>query len=324
MAEMHRTASLRPATARRAQRIGVVAAGAAAALVLAACGAEPAPDAVPVAGGAVELPAPTAEPSVETAPGANSAGTNSAGTNRAAANSADTNSPGTTSPGVSGSPDAAPGSATVDPTDRPAQEGLDQPAIWPAADVVFTTPEEAAADFVAALLVSEGDPLLGEFEQGDARSGEITVLFAGETGDLDPPLVRGRLVLRQIAPTDGWYVIAAVSEEITIDTPSSTGEVNAGALTVSGEATGPEGTVIVSAFPQGDATTQIDLQIGAGGAFGDVAPYDVELDLTGLEDGTVVAVLVRNDPGLETDPGGFAAIPVVVAAAPTTELPPTS
>ena len=203
------------------------------------------------------------------------------------------------------------------------QQDLDQPAIWPAADVVFATPEEAAADFVSAVLISEGDPALGEFQQGDARSGEIEVLFAGETGDLDPPLPKGVLFLRQIGPTDGWYVIAATSNGAVIDAPSALEEVPAGTVTVSGQGRGFEGTLVVSAFPPGDDATRFDLQIGAGGAFDDLQPYSAELDLSGAGDGDVVVILVHGDTGLGNDPGTFAAIPIVITPAPSATIPPT-
>ena len=205
----------------------------------------------------------------------------------------------------------------------PEQQDLDQPAIWPAADVVFATPEEAAADFVSAVLISEGDPVLGEFQQGDARSGEIAVLFAGETGDLDPPLEMGILLLRQIGPTDGWYVIAASSDGAVIDTPPASEEVPAGAVTVSGEGRGFEGTLVVSAFRPGDVATTFDVQIGAGGAFDGLEPYSVELDLSGAADGEVVVILVHGDSGLGNDPGTFAAIPVVIAPTPSETIPAT-
>jgi hypothetical protein len=192
----------------------------------------------------------------------------------------------------------------------PAQQDLDQPAIWPAGDVVFATPEEAAADFVAAMLISEGDPVLGDFQQGDARSGEIAVLFSGETGDLDPPMERGVLLLRQIGPTDGWYVIAATSDGVVIETPSALDEVPAGAVTVSGVGRGYEGTLVVSAFAPGDDASTFDLQIGAGGALADLEPYSVDLDLSGAEDGEVVVIFVHGDTGLGSDPSTFAAIPI--------------
>lgn len=205
----------------------------------------------------------------------------------------------------------------------PEQQDLAQPAIWPAADVVFATPEEAAADFVSAVLVAEGDPTLGEFQQGDARSGEIAVLFAGETGDLDPPLETGVVFLRQIGPTDGWYVIAATSDGAVIDMPSALEEVPAGTVTVSGEGRGFEGTLAVSAFPPGDDAARFDLQIGAGGAFDELQPYSVELDLSEAADGDVVVILVHGDTGLGNDPGTFAAIPIVIASAPSATIPPT-
>ena len=99
--------------------------------------------------------------------------------------------------------------------------------------VVFATPEEAAADFVSQVLIAEGDPVLGPFQQGDARSGEIAVMFAGETGELDPPREAGVLLMRQIGPTDGWYVIGATSAGAVIDSPSALQEVPAGTVTVS-------------------------------------------------------------------------------------------
>ena len=203
------------------------------------------------------------------------------------------------------------------------RQDLDQPAIWPAADVVFATPEEAAADFVSAVLISEGDPVLGEFQQGDSRSGEIAVLFAGETGDLDPPLEMGMLFLRQIGPTDGWYVIAAVSDGVMIDTPSALEEIPAGTVAVSGEGRGFEGTLVVSAFPPGDDAATFDLEIGAGGASADLEPYSVELDLSGAASGDVVVILVRGDTGLGSDPSTFAAIPIVITSAPSATIPPT-
>lgn len=205
----------------------------------------------------------------------------------------------------------------------PERQDLDQPAIWPAPGVVFATPEEAAADFVSAVLISEGDPVLGEFQEGDVLSGEIEVLFAGETGDLEPPLTAGVLLLRQIGPTDGWYVIAATSDGAVIDTPPALAEVPAGAVTVSGEGRGLEGTLAVSAFRPGDGAATFDVQIAAGGAADVSEPYSVELDLSGAAAGEVVVILVRGDTGLGTDPGTFAAIPVVIASAPAPTIPPT-
>lgn len=188
--------------------------------------------------------------------------------------------------------------------------GLEQPAIWPAADVVFATPEEAAADFVTEVLGVP--PELGEFEPGDARSGEIEVLSLGE-GEAGTPVVRGLLLLRRLGPDDGWFILAAVNDNASITAPESGAEVAAGQLTVEGTARGFEANVVVTAFVAGDAEAQLDQEITQGGAFETPEPFIVSLDLSGASPGAVVTLLVRGGTGLETDPGDFGAIPVVIA-----------
>jgi hypothetical protein len=199
---------------------------------------------------------------------------------------------------------------TVDTTTTTEAAELAQPAVWPAADVVFETPEDAAEDFVTQVL---GVPAtLGEFEQGDARSGEIDVLFPGE-GNGEMAIVRSRLLLRQLGPDDGWFVLAAVNENASITAPDPMAEVAAGALTVEGSARGFEANVVVTAFVAGDAEAQLDEQITQGGALETPEPFTVTVDLSGAAPGEVVTLLVRGGTGLETDTGEFSAIPVVIA-----------
>jgi hypothetical protein len=195
-------------------------------------------------------------------------------------------------------------------TSTTAPAGLEQPAIWPAADVVFATPEEAAEDFVQEVLGVP--PTLGELRQGDARSGELDVLSPGE-GASPTSVVRSTLLLRQLGPGDGWFVIGAQNDNALITTPASQGEVPAGPVTVSGRARGFEANVVVSAFVGGDAATELDEEVTTGGALETPEPFTVTLDLSGAEPGDVVGLLVRGGTGLETDPGDFGAIPVVIA-----------
>ena len=199
---------------------------------------------------------------------------------------------------------------TTTATTATTEVQLVQPAIWPAPDVAFATPEEAAADFVAQALGVP--PVLGEFQRGDTRSGEIEVLFPGE-GDAATPTPRGLLLVRQIEPRDDWFVIAAVNDNASISSPEGLAVVAAGPLTVEGVG-GFEGTVVVSAFVAGDAEAVLDSQITQGGAFADAEPFAVTLDLSAAAPGEVVVLLVRGDVGLESDPGDFGAIPVVIAS----------
>jgi hypothetical protein len=155
-------------------------------------------------------------------------------------------------------------------------------------------------------------PVLGEFQQGDARSGEIEVLSAGE-GDASTGVPRGLLLMRQLGPGDGWFVIAAVNDNASITTPEPMAEVAAGPLTVAGDARGYEANVVVTAFVAGDVDAQLDQAVTLGGALDVPEPFTVNLDLSGASGGDVVALLVRGGAGLETDPGDFGAIPVVIA-----------
>ncbi|MGB8859548.1 MAG: hypothetical protein WCC60_09840, partial [Ilumatobacteraceae bacterium] len=195
---------------------------------------------------------------------------------------------------------------TVSPTTVPMAAQL---AVWPAADVVFTTPEAAASDFVINVF-GEG-PMLGEFTFGDSRSGEIEV-FASVDG---APIGEARsvLFLRQLSPTDGWFVLAAGSDVDTINTPESMATVDAAPLTVTGLGTGFEATIVVSAFLAGDATAEFDREVAMAGNFGESLPYSVTLDLSTATSGDIVVLLVQGGTGLETDPGDFSAIPVLIA-----------
>ncbi len=198
---------------------------------------------------------------------------------------------------------------TAAATTTTAVAGLEQPAIWPAADVQFDTPDEAAADFVTQVLGV--GPVLGAFQQGDSRSGEIEVFSPGDGGGATP-VHRGLLLLRQLGPANGWFIVAAVNDHASITSPASMAVLTAGPLTVEGMARGFESTVVVKAFVAGHAETVLDMEIAQGGAM-ETAPYSVVLDLSGAAPGDIVTLLVRGDAGLETDPGEFGAIPIVIA-----------
>lgn len=183
-----------------------------------------------------------------------------------------------------------------------------QPAVWPAADVVFTTPEAAATDFLAQVF---GDgPVLGAFMAGDSRSGEFEV-FATADGAIVGD-ARSVLFMRQLGPDDGWFVLAAGSDMATVTTPASMASVPAAPLAVSGAASGFEATIVINAFIAGSASS-LDQEVTMAGNMGEVLPYTVTLDLSATSSGDVVVVLVRGSTGLETDPGDFSAIPVVIS-----------
>jgi hypothetical protein len=177
-----------------------------------------------------------------------------------------------------------------------------QPFAWPAADVVFATPEEAAADFVREVLGVA--PALGEFRNGDAQSGEIDVFSPGEVSSV----LRGVLLLRRLG--EGWFVIGSANPNATIDVADS--EMPPGSVTVSGVARGFETTVHVWAFRAGDADHRLDEVLTSGGAFETPEPYSVTIDLSEASPGDVITLVVHGDTGLDTDPGEFGVTSVVI------------
>jgi hypothetical protein len=125
-------------------------------------------------------------------------------------------------------------------------------------------------------------------------------------------VVRSLLLLRQLGPDDGWFVLAAVNENASITSPASGATVAAGPLTVQGLARGFEANVNVRAFVAGHAADELDQQITMGGSMETPEPISVTLDLSAAATGDIVTILVRGGTGLETDPGEVGAIPVVI------------
>ena len=186
---------------------------------------------------------------------------------------------------------------------------FEQLAVWPAPGMIMTSPEDAARDFVEQAL---GVPaVLGPFQQGDQRSGEIEVFVSTDSENSPRRWLRGVLFLRQLGPSDAWFVLGGASEHVTIERPASGGEVPAGPLVVQGRGRGFEATLVVTAFLPG-RSEPLDLAVTFGGGLDVARPYEAELDLSSVAPGTVIGVMTRGGVGLETDPGEFAVLPVLV------------
>lgn len=201
------------------------------------------------------------------------------------------------------------------PVPAPADAACPQPtpivAVWPAHNVVFDTPQAAAADFVR---VGVGvDPLLGPFVPGGSLRGEIEVY--SPLDDDDPSTVRPTgtiLSMRRLGADLGWFVLSATSDGVTITSPVAGATVAAGPVTVEGLARGFEANVLLRAFVAGVAPPPLDSTF-TGTDWMVPSPYSVSLDVSAAEPGDVVALLTRGDTGLENDPSEFAAVPILIA-----------
>ena len=106
--------------------------------------------------------------------------------------------------------------------------------------------------------------------------------------------------------------LASINDHSRIDAPASGAQIDAGPLTVEGVARGFEGSIVVTALVVDNVVPQLDRPITVGGTFDTAEPFKVTLDLSAARPGETVMLLIRGGTGLETDPGDFAAIPVVV------------
>jgi hypothetical protein len=118
--------------------------------------------------------------------------------------------------------------------------------VWPSpgGSTRFDDPVVVAEDFAVELVGFE-TPTVGEFRQGDSRSGEVVIRPRADGPETT-------VLVRQMS--DGhWWVIGATTESIELDDPIA-GTAIDDPLVLSGRARAFEGTVQVAVFERGDTT----------------------------------------------------------------------
>jgi hypothetical protein len=179
-----------------------------------------------------------------------------------------------------------PTTATTAPTAVPAPVDTST-AVFPYAssDVRYDDPVEAARGY-AVDFVGFTDPIVGEFMQGDARSGEVEVR----------PVANGPVTtvfVRQLASDDTWWVLGSATANIATDAPGA-GEAISSPVTVSGNALAFEGTVNVE-IRQDGARQPLGTGVVTGG--GDMLrPFSGEVEFsTPTEQYGAVVFLTRSE-----------------------------
>jgi hypothetical protein len=183
--------------------------------------------------------------------------------------------PATTEPATSGAP-------TTDPADAT------RTAIWPWVDTStrFADPVEAATSFATDYL-GFTDPVVGEFQAGDSRSGEVEVA----AGTVGPTTV---VFVRQLTDDDSWWVLGAASENITVEQPEQ-GAVVASPLTISGTASAFEGTVDVELRADGNGEPIYEGFVTGSGS-PEPGPYEATIEFTSPGAGGGALVLISRSP----------------------------
>lgn len=106
----------------------------------------------------------------------------------------------------------------------------------------YDDPVDVARAF-AVDFVGFADPVVGEFMQGDGRSGEVEVRPAA-----DGPVTT--VMVRQLGTDGSWWALGAATADITVDAPA-TGDAVTSPVTVSGSARAFEGVVAVEVRQDG-------------------------------------------------------------------------
>jgi hypothetical protein len=160
--------------------------------------------------------------------------------------------------------------------------------VWPAvdSDVRYDDPQKAARGF-AEDLVGFTDPLVGEFRQGDSRSGEVEVR-AAETGPVTTVLVR------QL--DDGsWWVLGSETADIQLTRPTA-GSTITSPVTLAGSARAFEGTVDVRVVADGEADpVGTGFVTGSGGP--ELGPFEGRIEFRAPDAADAGALLLTTTGG---------------------------
>jgi len=189
--------------------------------------------------------------------------------------------PSTTGTPTTGAPTTEPSTTEAPGTAPPGTDAADA-AIWPWVDTStrFADPVEAATSFAVDYL-GFTDPVIGEFQVGDSRSGEVEI----SAGNVALTTV---VFVRQLTDDDSWWVLGAASENITVDEPAQ-GTVVSSPLTISGTASAFEGTVDVELRADGNGEPIYEgFVTGSGSA--EPGPYEATIEFTspGSQGGALV------------------------------------
>jgi hypothetical protein len=179
-------------------------------------------------------------------------------------------------------------------------------AIWPdPADATeAATPVDVARSFVEDFLGME-NPAFGEFQEGDARSGEVPMLLVGEDGKPRADRVLASIAVRQLGGAR-WFVIAAGSDQVEISSPDVF-EAISSPVTVTGNGFGFESNLTVSVR----AAFEPEPLAEEGTAAGDRAPRPFSQALTFERPATATgSIIVRDGGGADGVPYAFAAVAI--------------
>ncbi len=150
-------------------------------------------------------------------------------------------------------------STTAAPAQQPGT------AVWPFAKTMpgYPDPVLAARTFAVDYL-GFVDPIVGAYQPGDSRSGEVTIA-ASASGPETTVLVR------MLTSANTWWVLGAATQNIRLESPAALATISS-PVVLSGQSTAFEATVNVQ-IRQDGTLTPLKEDIVMGGANGVMGPF---------------------------------------------------
>jgi hypothetical protein len=189
---------------------------------------------------------------------------------------ATTTTPITAPPGTAPATSATTSASTVT---LPADTSL---AAWPQVGNAtrYDDPVAVARGFAVDFLGFD-NPVVGQFQAGDSRSGEVE-LRPRATGPVTTVLVR------QLGSDGTWWVLGAATDNIRVSQPSALDTISS-PVRLAGTSTAFEATVGVLIYADGQ-TVPLARSFVMGGANGEFGPFDstIEFETPHNTNGTVV------------------------------------
>ncbi|HEX6420176.1 MAG TPA: Gmad2 immunoglobulin-like domain-containing protein [Acidimicrobiales bacterium] len=196
---------------------------------------------------------------------------------------------------------------------RPLAADLDQ-ALWPdPSGDLLDDPVAAARSFAEAFLPVD-DPPLSPFREGEPGAGEVDVRARGEDGRvLDR--AAATISLRRL---DGehWFVTAAGSPDVRIDSPEPLAEMRAGSISVEGAGVGHEGTIVIDLRMRSAPGALLGQEHAVAASRGAPSPFALEVPYVPPREPDVGVLVARTDAAVD---GGVPAFAVVGVRLPGSE-----
>lgn len=187
-----------------------------------------------------------------------------------------------TTPTTAATTTTAPSSTTSVPGPTTTVPPITDPTVmwpFPASTTRYATPAEAARSFATEFLGFD-DPLVGDFRQGDSRSGEVPIRPRAQGPETT-------VLVRQVGPGDSWFVLGAATANIEVDEPGALAEISS-PVPLRGRAHAFEGTVQVEVREDGQLGAIGESFVTGGGD--ELRPFQgtVEFRSPGAPRGAVV------------------------------------